>query len=72
MQHRYKMTMIAICVAGATLGGCSSSYPRLPDLSRMTNVLSPKEQDETIKTLTDSQASQDATAAKEEPEGQPQ
>lgn len=72
MQHRYKMIMIAICVAGATLGGCSSSYPRLPDLTRMKNILSPKEQDETIKTLTDTQASQDATIAKEEPEGQPQ
>jgi hypothetical protein len=72
MQHRYKMTMIAICVAGATLGGCSSSYPRLPDLSRMTNILSQKEQDETIKTLTDSQATQDATVAKQEPEGQSQ
>ncbi|MEJ2124179.1 MAG: hypothetical protein P8Y67_02200 [Alphaproteobacteria bacterium] len=62
--------MIALCVAGAALGGCSSSYPRLPDLSRMNNILSPKEQDETIKTLTNSQASQDATVAKEEPEGQ--
>jgi hypothetical protein len=62
--------MIAVCVAGATLGGCSSSYPRLPDLTRMNNILSPKEQNETIKTLTDSQASQDATVAKEEPEGQ--
>jgi hypothetical protein len=64
------MTMVAICVVGATLGGCSSSYPRLPDLTRMNNILSPKEQDETIKTLTDSQSSQDATVAKEEPKGQ--
>lgn len=66
MRRNFIIIAAALCAASATVSGCSETYPQLPDLTRMSNVLSPKEQNDTIKTLTGSQASADATAAKQD------
>jgi hypothetical protein len=65
------MSAAMLCVTAAALSGCADNYPRLPDLSKMTNILTPKERDEAIKELTSdtSKSTADAAAARM-PEGQ--
>ena len=58
-----------LCVTAAALSGCADDYPRLPDLTKMNNILSPKERDQTIKDLTADQPASGAATAKM-PEGQ--
>lgn len=61
---------IAAAVLGVTavLSGCADEYPRLPELTKMDNLLTPQQRDQTIKDLQGTSATQ-APAAKM-PEGQ--
>jgi hypothetical protein len=69
MLRGFSITAAVLCVMAAALSGCADEYPRLPDLTKMNNILSPKERDQAIKDLTGDQSATGATAAKM-PEGQ--
>lgn len=69
MRRGFSITAAVLCVMAAALSGCADNYPRLPDLTKMTNILTPKERDEAIKELTSDTSTADAAAAKM-PEGQ--
>lgn len=62
--------LIAAAVFGvsAALSGCAEEYPRLPDITKMDNLLTPQQRDQTIKDLQGTSSAQ-APAAKM-PEGQ--
>jgi hypothetical protein len=67
MLRGFKLTAGVLCVViPAALSGCADTiYPRLPDLSVSGgNLLTPTEQEKTIKDLTSEQKSHGAEAAK--------
>ena len=67
MLRGFKLTAGVICVViPAALSGCADTiYPRLPDLGPSgSNLLTPSEQEKTIKDLTSQQQSHGAEAAK--------
>ncbi len=67
MLRGFKMTALVLCVAcSAALSGCAETiYPRLPDLGGVGgNLLTPKEQEKTIKDLTAEQQKHGTEAAK--------
>jgi hypothetical protein len=67
MLRGLKITAGVLCVViPAALSGCADAiYPRLPDLGTGSgNLLSQKEQEQTIKELTSEQKSHGADAAK--------
>ncbi len=68
MLRGFSITAIMLCVTAAALSGCADNYPRLPDLTKMTNILTPTERDQAIKDLTSDATTADAAA--EMPEGQ--
>jgi hypothetical protein len=63
-----------LLLAGVLLGiatvfaGCADEYPRLPEITKMDNLLTPQQRDQTIKDLQGTSATQ-APAAKL-PEGE--
>jgi hypothetical protein len=61
---------IAAALLGVTveLTGCAEEYPRLPEITKMDNLLTPQQREQAIKDLQGSSATQ-APAAKM-PEGQ--
>lgn len=66
MQRGLKITAAVLCVGAAIgLSGCSqSTYPRLPSLSRgVDNLLTPKEQEATIRDLASEQNSAGAAGS---------
>ena len=69
MLRGFTIAAAVLCVTAAALSGCAENYPRLPDLTKMNDVLSPKERDQTIKDLTTEQSANGAAATKM-PEGQ--
>jgi hypothetical protein len=67
MLRGFKLTACVLCVmVPAALSGCADTiYPRLPDLGPSgVNLLTPKEQEKTIKDLTSEQKSHGAEAAR--------
>lgn len=62
--------VIAAALLGisAILAGCAEEYPRLPEITKMDNLLTPQQREQTIKDLQGTSATQ-APAAKM-PEGQ--
>ena len=67
MLRGFKLTAGVLCVLiSAALCGCAETiYPRLPDIGgSIGNVLTPSEQEKTIKDLTSEQKSHGAEAAK--------
>lgn len=55
------ITAVISCVTA--LSGCADSYPRLPDLTKMDNLLTPKQRDEAIKDLHSGEQPAQAPAA---------
>ncbi len=68
MRRGFMTTAAVLCVMAAALSGCADNYPRLPDLTKMTNILTPKERDQAVKELTSDTSTADAAAKM--PEGQ--
>ncbi|WP_088348841.1 MULTISPECIES: hypothetical protein [Rhodomicrobium] len=67
MQRSFKTAIVLLCVVcSAGLSGCADSlYPRLPDLGgTSSNLLTPQQQEQTIKDLTTEQRTHGAEAAK--------
>lgn len=67
MLRGFKLTAGVLCVViPAALSGCAETiYPRLPDVgASVGNLLTPKEQEKTIKDLTSEQQSHGTDAAK--------
>lgn len=58
----------ALLSVTASLTGCAEEYPRLPEITKMDNLLTPQQRDQTIKDLQGTSATQ-APAAKM-PEGE--
>jgi outer membrane murein-binding lipoprotein Lpp len=57
-------TITAAIFGSLALAGCAGNYPRLPNLTRMDNLLTQKERDARIKNLTnDSQSAKEAPAS---------
>jgi hypothetical protein len=68
MQRGFKTALVVLCVVGsAGLSACSNVvYPSLPSLGGSTgNLLTPQQQEQTIKDLTTEQKTHGAEAAKD-------
>jgi len=64
MENMFRAVIItALMSCVVALSGCSDAYPRLPDLTRMDNLLTPKQRDEAIKDLHSGEQPAQAPAA---------